>query len=246
MRFIRRALAALVAFSCGCDPQAGGGYLGEPLATYDGYVSSSGTVRLDAAMLWQRGPPPSTGDQELATRARVDPGFPARFTLRLYQPPPAAARRTLAAGEVPYARANAAAVPYGIADAGVAGAGVPGPVPPNAAAYGIDPHHWIVYLPSDVPAGSLMEWWLSAALPAGFHLLSVASFDPACMTAAKLDACAAELAGRGVPDDGTTKPGTARSLCLAPYRLQVAPPGEQLVLDLGTVAAPPPAPGCPG
>src|SRR5439155_24419250 len=103
----------------------------------------------------------------------------------------------------------------------------------------IDPHHWIVYLPSDVPPGSLMEWWLGGALPAGFHLLSVASVDTACMTAEQLDACAAELTRRGVPDDGTTKPGTARSFCLAPYRLQLARPGEQLVLDLGSAASPP-------
>lgn len=240
MRSIRRSLVALAALSCGCDPQAGGGYLGEPLATYDGYVSSAGVAPLEAAMLWQRGPPPSTDDQELATRAPVETGFPARFTLRLYQPPPAAARRTLAAGEVPYARANAAAVPQGIAALSIGGL----PTASNAA-YGLDPRHWIVYLPSDVPSGSLMEWWLGGALAAGFHLLSVAPVNPACMSAQQLDACAAELVRRGVPDDGTAKSGTARSFCLASYRLQVAPPGEQLVLDLGALASPPPAPGCP-
>src|SRR5438067_12438130 len=120
MRSVRPPLIALAALSCACDPQAGGGYLGEPLATFDGYVSSASVAPLEAAMLWQRGPPPSNDDQELATRARVEAGFPARFTLRLYQLPSAAARRTLAPGEVPYARANAAAVPYGIADGGIA------------------------------------------------------------------------------------------------------------------------------
>jgi len=40
---------------------------------------------------------------------------------------------------------------------------------------------------------------------------------------------------RGVPDDGTTNEGTARSFCRAPYRLSLAPPGEPLVLELGTV-----------
>ena len=180
MRSIRSELLALAALSCACDPQVDGGYLGEPLAIFDGYVSSASVAPLEAAMLWQRGPPPSTDDQELATRARVVAGFPARFTLRLYRPPPAAAQRTLAPGEVPYARANAAAVPYGIADGGIASgpsggpaaappadagtpdagtpdAGTPDAGPPStgptSALYGMDPRHWIVYLPQDVPPG---------------------------------------------------------------------------------------------
>jgi len=243
MRCTRHLLPAVAALACACDPQADGKYLGEPLASFDGYVSSAGVAPLEAAMLWQRGPPPSSNDQELATRAPVQTGFPARFTLNLYQPPPAAARRTLAPGQVPYARANAGAVPYGIA-AGAA-ASLPAAAPPNAA-YGIDANHWIVYLPSDVPPGSLMEWWLGAALPAGFHLLRVSAVDPACISAAQLDACAADLARRGVPDDGTANAGTARSFCRAPYRLSLAVPGEQLVLDLGTVGLGPGAGGpCP-
>jgi len=239
MQSSRHSLLALAALSCACDPQADGSYLGEPLATFQGYVSNAGVAPLEAAMLWQRGAPPSTNDQELATRAPVQTGFPARFTLHLYQPPPAAARRTLVPGQVPYARANAGAVPYGIA-AGAAGAL---PASQNAA-YGIDANHWIVYLPSDISPGSLMEWWLGGALPAGFHLLRVAAVDPSCMPAAQLDACAAGLAQRGVPDDGTANPGTARWFCRAPYRLSLAPPGEQLVLDLGTVGLGPAA-GCP-
>ena len=80
-----------------------------------------------------------------------------------------------------------------------------------------------------------MEWWLGAPLPAGFHLLRLTPFDARCAPAAQVDACAADLAQRGVPDDGTSNAGTARSFCLAPYRLSLAPPGEQLVLELGTV-----------
>src|SRR5215831_16318045 len=153
MRSIPWRSVALAAWFCACDPQAGGSYLGEPLATYSGYVSRADVAPLEAAMLWQRGPPPSNDDQELATRARVESGFPAWFTLRLYQPAPAAAWRTLGAGEVPFARGNAAAVPYGIADGGIAAAPAPSTPGPSSALYGMDPHHWIVYLPKDVPAG---------------------------------------------------------------------------------------------
>src|SRR6266481_7469470 len=101
MRSTRFSPLALATLFCACDPQADAGYLGEPLMTLQGHVTSSGPMpALEAAMLWQRGAPPSTNDQELATRAPVQTGFPARFTLHLYQPPPAAARRTLAAGQV--------------------------------------------------------------------------------------------------------------------------------------------------
>ena len=230
MRAGRQLVFALAALAGSCDPQANSDYLGEPLISLPGYVKSTGPEPLEAAMLWQRGPPPSTNDQELATRAPVRTGFPATFILHLYQPPPAAARRKLGAREVMYARGNAGAVPYGIA----AGAG--GALPASTGgAYGIDPSHWVVYLAADVPPGSLTEWWLGAALPAGFHLLRVNAYDPRCVPPEQVDACIADLVHRGAPDDGTSNAGTARSFCLAPYRLSVAPPGEQLVLELGTV-----------
>jgi hypothetical protein len=94
-----------------------------------------------------------------------------------------------------------------------------------------------VYLASDVPAQSVTAWWLGAALPAGFHLLRVTPVDPRCMSSAQLDECAADLAGRGVTDDGSTNAGTARFFCRAPYRLTLAQPGEQLMLDLGSAGS---------
>jgi hypothetical protein len=231
------ALAALLS----CDPQTDANYLGEPLVTLHGHVISSEPLPpLEAAMLWQRGEPPSTDDQELATRAPVETGFPASFALRLYQPAPATPRRRLLPGEVTYARANAAAVPYGISAMQVRGL----PVAANPG-YGLDADHWVIYLASDVPLGSLTAWWLGAAMPAGFHLLRVALVDPKCMTQAELDACAADLVRRGVPDDSTSRPGTARSFCLAPYRLAPAPPDEQLLLKLGTVGLGPSGGTCP-
>jgi hypothetical protein len=243
MRPGRQLLLALAVLPFACDSQADSSYLGEPLITLPGYVASAGAAPLEAAMLWQRGPPPTANDQELATRAPVRTGFPASFTLHLYQPPPAAARRTLAPGEVTYARANAGAVPYGIAAGAVGGLGAA--TPNSNGAYGIDPNHWVVYLAADVPAGSLTEWWLSAALKAGFHLMRVTAVNPQCISQQQLDACAADLVRRGVPDDGTLNDGTARSFCRAPYRLSLAPPGEQLVLELGTVGLGTPSGPCP-
>jgi hypothetical protein len=231
-----KRVALLLLITASCDPQVDPGYLGEPLVTLRGYVSSSnGQTALEAAMLWQRGPPPSTNEVDLATRAPVQAGFPATFTLHLYQPPPAAARRTLAAGEITFARANAAAVPYGVPAEGIP------PLPATAnASYGIDAYHWVVYLAADVPAHSLMEWWLGAPLPAGFHLLRVAAVNPACITQPQLDACVADLAQRGVADSAT-----AQAFCLEPYKLSIAPPGDQIVLDLGSVGLGPVGGTCP-
>jgi hypothetical protein len=90
-----------------------------------------------------------------------------------------------------------------------------------------------------------MAWWLGAPLPAGFHLLRVTAFNPQCFKPGELDACAAEVASHGVPDDGTDAAGTARSFCLAPYRLSLAPPGEQILLDLGTAGLPSGGGTCP-
>ena len=235
-RAIRLLPVIAGALFASCDPAARSGFPGEPLFSVRGQVMSSGptNIPLEAAMLWQRGPPPSMNDQELATKAPVESGFPAIFTLHLYQPPPAAALRTLSPGQVTYARAVAAAIPYGSASAG---ASVPGVTPQNPG-NGLDATHWVLYLVSDVPAGSLMEWWLGAALPAGFHLLRV--HDAGCPNAAVLAACVADLVQRGVTDDGTAQPGTARFFCTQPYRLSAAPPDEQLVLTLasGTAASP--------
>jgi len=220
------ALAALVA----CDAQTDPAYQGEALVTLRGRVESSGALPpLEAAMLWQRGPPPGTDDQELATRAPVTSGFPASFILRLYTPPPEAAFRALATGAPRWARANAAAVPYGVTPAQVP---VLGSV--YSASYTADFDHWVMYLESAVPPNSLTEWWLGGALGAGYHLLRVVDIIR-CPTPAELETCVADLVRRGVPDDGTSNPGTARAYCKSNYRLQPTTLDELIVLRLGQI-----------
>ena len=235
-------LAGLIsAAAIGCDAQVTSDYQGEPLVTLAGRVDSEGPLPpLEAAMLWERGPPPFSYDQELATRAPIVTGFPSTFQISLYQPPPDAAKKRLAPGEVVYARAQAAAVPLGSSEAQV------GNLPSTAnAAYGIDADHWVLYLAGDVPAGSITEWWLGQPLQAGYHLLRITAVNPACLTGAALDACVANLVSRGAPDDGSTKYGTARGLCKLSYRCALAPPGEVLVLKLGTTGISSAPQGCP-
>jgi hypothetical protein len=243
----RLQLLAFSALLASCAPQAEPGYQGEPLFTIQGQVaatpaaSSPQQLQLDAALLWQRGAPPATDDQELATRARIISG-PESFTLHLYQPPPAAALRALAPGEPAYARAIAAAVPTGIAF----GAGPITTLPTAAnAGYGLDNHHWILYFPADVRPGSLTEWWLGESFTAGFHLVRVAGLDPKCISTVELNACVSDLLGRGVPDDGTANPGMARFFCLEPYRITPAPGDERLLLTLGAAGLEPVGGTCP-
>jgi hypothetical protein len=227
------ALCALCSYGAGlsgCDAQVDRAYPGEPLAVLHGVVRGSGSgplPPLESALLWQRGAPPAVDDLELATRAPVESGFPATFTLRLYQPPPAAARRTLAPGEVAWARASPAAVPYGIAASAVAG--LPASANPG---YVVDAAHWVVHLAGDVPPASLTAWWLGGALPAGYHLLSQTPLAESCVSGRPLEACVVDLVLRGLRDDGTRAPGTARGFCAAPYRLAPAPPNDPIVLDL--------------
>jgi hypothetical protein len=229
MRERARGWALLLAvLMLGCDAQTDANYLGDPLVTLQGRVESSGPLPpLEAAMLWQRGPPPTQNDQELATRAPVQSGFPATFTLRLYRPPPTEAIRTLAPGEVSWARANAAAVPYGVAATQVGGLS-----PATNPSYVVDAAHWVMHVEQAVPPNSLTEWWLGGALSAGYHLMRV-SILTACLTPTEMDACVADLRARGIVDDGTKNPGTARGYCSAPYRLQPTTVDEEIVLRLG-------------
>jgi hypothetical protein len=228
---------ALALAASGCGAQAEPGYLGEPLVTLTGRVAPSqeaSALPLEAAVLWQKGALPTTGDQVLAARAPVEGGA---FTVRLYQPPPAEVLRPLAPGEVAFARATAASLPFGLSAPDVSA-----PATTASPAYGIDPGHWLLYLAGDVPPGSLTAWWLGQALPAGYHVVRV---TPTCLTAAELEACAGTVAALGVPDTGTPAAGTARAYCLAPYRLAAAPAGEALVLALGTTALPAAGGTCP-
>jgi len=231
---------ALALAASGCGAQAEPGYLGEPLVTLAGRVAgpAASTQPLEAAVLWQKGALPSTGDQVLAARAPVEGGT---FTVRLYQPPPAEVLRTLAPGEPAFARATAATLPFGLAAPNVSD-----PATTAGPAFGLDPDHWLLYLAADVPPGSLTAWWLGEALLAGYHVVRV---KPTCLTAAELEACAGTVAALGVPlgvpDTGTPAAGTARAYCQASYRLEPAPAGEPLVVPQGNKVPPAAGGTCP-
>jgi hypothetical protein len=224
----------------GCDSLVSPDYPGEPLVSLRGQVTGSSPLPLpqvEVGLLWQRGPPPSTDDEQLATRAAVKGEFPAQFVLKLYHPAPEEARLRLREGEVRFARANAAVLPVGVAQP----ASAFGPV--SSLAYAVDDGHWFLFLESPVPAGSLTEWWLGGALAGGYHLIRVLSTDPACLQPPKVAACVADLALRGVPDVPAGG-GEASAYCTATYRLLPVAFEEGITLQIGSSQTPSTA-GCP-
>ena len=234
--------------AAGCDSQVAPDYPGQPLVSLTGQVTSTSSVPLpqvEVGLLWQRGPPPSTGDESLATKASVNGEFPAQFVLHLYHPPPAAALETLEPGEVSFARANAAVLPDGVAQQAQQAAAAPAPSFGDLSngAYALDTLHWFLFLEQAVPANSLTEWWLGGALPAGYHLINVLATSPVCLAPGKVAECVAALASRGVPDVPAGA-GEATGYCTATYRLQPASFDEGITLEIGGTPTPLTA-GCP-
>jgi len=224
----------------GCDSQVAPDYPGEPLVSLHGQVTSTSTLPLpqvEVGLLWQRGPPPSTDDEQLATKAAVQGEFPAQFVLRLYHPAPEAARLSLLPGEVRFARANAAVLPVGVATAAAPFSNV------SSVAYALDSLHWFLFLEAEVPANSLTEWWLGGALTAGYHLLNVLTTSPACLQPAQVASCVQALLQRGVTDVPAGG-GDATTFCTATYRLQPASFDEGITLQIGGIETPSSA-GCP-
>ncbi len=235
-----RLLCVPLLGALGCDSQVGPDYPGEPLVSLHGQVTSSSTLPLpqvEVGLLWQRGPPPSTDDEQLATQAAVQGEFPAQFILYLYHPAPEAARQPLRSGEVRFARANAAVLPAGIGQPAATFSNV------SSIAYALDTLHWFLFLEQDVPANTLTAWWLGAALPAGYHLLNVLQTNPLCLEPAQLASCVAGLVQLGVPDVPAGE-GEATAFCSATYRLQPASFDEGITLHIGGPEAPTTA-GCP-
>lgn len=105
----RVSLVWLVAgFVLGCDPLADAGYFGEPLLTLRGDVAGTlpeGVEGSDVsvALVWLKGnDDDDEGFAPITESAVVEGGFPARYRLDLFHPPPADATITLDDGTVQF------------------------------------------------------------------------------------------------------------------------------------------------
>jgi hypothetical protein len=233
---------AIAAGACG-GSQADSSYPGDPLLEYVGLLGTTGPLPLfETQFVWQLGLPPDMGQPRLAESEAASWHWSGQLGLEfetvVYQPPPSDVFVQLGAGEVAFARGNTITVPLGTSSAEISQ--LPGSLNP---AYATDLTYWILYFQADVPAGSLTEWWLHGhAVGAGYHYVRVDA--PSCLSDEALDACAAELVTRGLPDAGTG-PGTARAFCrtFGPYRVAPAATAEWSAITLGTSEFP--ALGCP-
>jgi hypothetical protein len=236
-RFPAAGALLLTSALAGC----GGGipasdFPGVPLLVVVGQVISDDPLPpLEVGLVAQLGDAPSMTSMVLEGRTDaplVLQGTPpvGWFALVVFDPP-RSPLRPLREGEVLFARGNAVAMPFQLPDDQV-----------NAAAgepwFGADVTHWIVYLDSAAPPGSLTAWWLGApagsGVGRGYHLLEVRPFAP-CQPA--VDACVAQLSPGIVPDAETARP-----FCEAPYRLF---PADNAVVEIhvGTFVLPDP-PAC--
>jgi hypothetical protein len=160
--------AALLA-AAACDPQATTDYLGEPMASVRGVISSDLVDVPDGLvpyLLWE------APDLPLIELDLVL-DFPSRFELVLHQPAPDEVLHDLgaAAGEPSEARIAIAVLetlPLEVAEDGT-------------YPFGVAEHHVIVYAEADVVAGTRAAALVGGELAAGYHLAEVVpTDDPAC------------------------------------------------------------------
>src|SRR5215207_9670252 len=88
---MRRAM--LVCLLAGCDPLAGGGYVGEPMFTLTGtFVATGKTPDVGGlALMWQDSGG-AGGPGIVATTVPVEIAFPSTFRVSIPLPPPAVVR----------------------------------------------------------------------------------------------------------------------------------------------------------
>jgi hypothetical protein len=170
---------AIIALLFGCDPAISSDYMGEPIASLRGTITSDFSEAPPEAEVilawvnWRSDPGTVVG-----TRVPVEGDFPAGFTLTLHLPPPYVALNVLP--EDRYAGLDEPML-------GVAWILVlrKGAVPPyqnvlqHADIKAVQPgdvlgwaeDHVFVWVDSDVPEGSWAEEILSGTPPSGFHLM---------------------------------------------------------------------------
>jgi len=187
-RLTTLTILTLVTTLCACDPQADPGYRGEQLGAVTGLVRnemSGAPGAAQAVLVW--GNTARSGDYWYGETVAVTGDFPARFTLPLYTPPPADVLNDFTAGG---ARADETRI--GVAYIGVTPAG---PVDEETVPLGIAEDHLLVYVETDVKAGTSSAQFLGGQLAAGYHLMAVDKLTDAELQA--IEACREEAWATG-------------------------------------------------
>lgn len=165
-----------------CDTQVDGDDQGTVLATLGGTVSSTRAQPTDAdvVVVWRNRRSPG---MHRGAVIPVEGTFPAEFTLSIYEPPPEDLMNSFDQTDSPLGTYYGCAADidpdaacetkFGVAYLFAALPGQTDFTWPAPQALGMDPDHLLVYVPADVPAGSLASKLLHSAPTAGFHVFGV-------------------------------------------------------------------------
>ncbi|WP_437925678.1 hypothetical protein WMF37_42600 [Sorangium sp. So ce291] len=178
------ALPALLA-ACG-DSQVGSDYPGEALLTVEGTIvnelDAAPTGPVDAVLVWNS-VTSDTENENFPVRTTVTGSFPASFTLSIHAPPPESALNDLSEGGLVDTRVGIATLEAALSedDAG------------EGSGLGVDEHHVIVYVESDMDEDGFWSNFFGGPLAPGFHVMDVFPREPGGEVEAELqpafDAC---------------------------------------------------------
>ena len=180
-----RGSALVVCVLAGCDPLASSAYVGQPMFTLEGTLTTPANATSSVggiALLWQD--PTTAGGPGLAsTQIPVTLAFPNTFRAAVPVPPPDVARFRFADSDVELAEAYV----FAVTDLDA----------PRPAPRGTDRAHVLVFASGDVAAGSLAADYLGGPVTAGYHLRRfVPAATPAAAQADMIERCVASGASR--------------------------------------------------
>ncbi|WP_437658465.1 hypothetical protein [Sorangium sp. So ce1182] len=162
------ALPVLLA-ACG-DSQVGSDYEGESLLTVKGTIvneldeAPEGPV--DAVLVWNS----VTTDREnenFPVRTTVTGSFPAAFTLSIHEPPPAESLNDLTEIGLVDTRVGIATIEAALNEESAG----------DGSGLGVDEHHVIVYVESEMDEDGLWSNFFGGPLAPGFHVMDVLSSE---------------------------------------------------------------------
>jgi hypothetical protein len=176
-----RGLLLATCLLAGCDSLAGGDYVGEPMFTLSGTLSSKGSASNDHALglslMWQDSGG-AGGPGIAASPVPVSLEFPATLRVSIALPPPDAARFGFDDS------------PAELAEAYLVIVGTDAEVPRQMR--GIDRSHVLVWASGDIAEGGQAADYLGGPVSAGYHLRRyVPAITPGSAQQRMIDRCVA-------------------------------------------------------
>ncbi|XYH95908.1 hypothetical protein ACMHYB_50305 [Sorangium sp. So ce1128] len=170
--------ALLVA--CG-DSQVGSDYPGEALLTVEGTIvnelDAAPTGPVDAVLVWNS-VTSDTENENFPVRTTVTGSFPAAFTLSIHEPPPEISLNDLGEAGLVDTRVGIATIEAALSeDSAGEGSGL-----------GVDEHHVIVYVESEMDEDGFWSNFFDGPLAPGFHVMDVSPRKPGGEVEAELQA----------------------------------------------------------